>query len=48
MKAAADKLLKDAVSKGDVPGVVATRDRRWRARPTKVASASGCWARRPT
>ena len=24
MKAAADKLLKDAVSKGDVPGVVAT------------------------
>ncbi|HZB55545.1 MAG TPA: serine hydrolase, partial [Reyranella sp.] len=24
MKAAADQLLKDAVSKGDVPGVVAT------------------------
>ena len=47
MKAAADKLLKDAVGKGDVPGVVATATD---ATGTiyEGVSANGCWARRPT
>ena len=43
-KGEVDKLLKQAVDKGDVPGVVAIGDRPDPARSTKAASASGCSA----